>query len=166
VVDTKKIRIGDMLINAGAITELQLQAALKEQKDSGLRLGRVLTDLGFVDEDRLLTLLSQQLSIPFVDLTQFDFKVDLVKLLPETMARRFRAVVLEDRGRDYLVGLVDPMDIFAVDELSRALKNNVQQAVVRESELLNALDIIYRRTEEIANLAEELEEELEYIDRL
>jgi MSHA biogenesis protein MshE len=160
VVDTKKIRIGDLLISAGAITEEQLQIALKEQKSTGQRLGRVLTELGFVDEDEMLNLLSRQLSIPYVDLSQFDFSSDLVRLLPETMARRFRAIVLENRGTDYLVGLVDPMDIFAVDELSRALKNNVQQAVVRESELLKALDVVYRKTDEIANLAEELEEEL------
>jgi len=160
VAEMKKIRIGDMLVSANAITEAQLQEALKEQKSTGQRLGRILTDLGFVDEDRMLNLLSHQLSIPFVDLGHFNFNTDLVRLLPETMARRFRAIVLENRGSDFLVGLVDPMDIFAVDELSRALKNNVQQAVVRESELLKALDVIYRRTEEIANFAEELEEEL------
>jgi MSHA biogenesis protein MshE len=137
-----------------------LQTALKEQKSTGQRLGRVLTELGFVDEDEMLNLWSRQLSIPYVDLGQFNFNSDLVRLLPETMARRFRAIVLEDRNTDYLVGLVDPMDIFAVDELSRALKNNVQQAVVRESKLLKALDVVYRRTDEIANLAEELEEDL------
>jgi len=160
VAEIKKIRIGDMLLSANAITDAQLQEALKEQKSTGQRLGRILTDLGFVDEDKMLNLLSHQLSIPFVDLSHFNFNTDLVRLLPETMARRFRAIVLENRGSDFLVGLVDPMDIFAVDELSRALKNNVQQAVVRESELLKALDVIYRRTEEIANFAEELEEEL------
>ncbi|MBV1879280.1 MAG: GspE/PulE family protein [Pseudomonadales bacterium] len=158
--EQKKIRIGDLLIESGAITEAQLQLALKEQKSSGQRLGRVLTDLNMVDEDQLLNLLSKQLSIPFVDLTRFDFNVDLVRRLPETMARRFRAIVLEDQGKNLLVGMVDPMDIFAVDELSRALKQNVQQAVVREGELLNSLDVIYRRTQEIANLAEELEEDL------
>ena len=118
--DQKKVRIGDILIEAGAITESQLQEALKQQKNSGKRLGRVLTELGFVDEDQLLNLLSKQLSIPFVDLMHFTFDVELVRRLPETMARRFRAIVLEDRGKDLLVGMVDPMDIFAVDELSRA----------------------------------------------
>ncbi len=158
--ETKKIRIGDLLVQAGAITELQLMDALAEQKQSGQRLGRVLTDLGFVDEDQLLNLLSKQLSIPFVDLKKFDFDIALVRRLPETMARRFRAIVLKEEGDGLLVGMLDPMDIFAVDELSRALKRNVQQAVVREGELLSALDVIYRRTEEIASFAEELEEEL------
>lgn len=158
--ESKKIRIGDLLVQAGAITEAQLMGALAEQKISGQRLGRVLTDMGLVDEDQLLNLLSRQLSIPFVDLTHFDFDVSLVRKLPETMARRFRAIVLREEGDGFLVGMIDPMDIFAVDELSRALKKHVQQAVVREGELLSVLDVIYRRTEEIDNFAEQLEEEL------
>lgn len=156
----QKIRIGDLLIAEGAITEHQLQSALAKQKESGQRLGRVLTDLGFVDEDQMLTILSQQLEIPFVDLRHFDFNIELVKRLPETMARRFRALTLKEVGRDVLVGLVDPMDIFAVDEISRALKQPVRPAVVRESELMGSLDILYRRTDEIDSLAGELEEEL------
>jgi MSHA biogenesis protein MshE len=160
VSEAKKVRIGDLLVQAGALTEPQLMEALAEQKQSGQRLGRVLTDMGLVDEDQLLNLLSQQLSIPFVDLKKFDFDISLVRKLPETMARRFRAIVLREEGEGYLVGMIDPMDIFAVDELSRALKRHVQQAVVREGELLNALDVIYRRTEEIASFAEQLEEEL------
>jgi MSHA biogenesis protein MshE len=160
VTEHKKVRIGDLLVQSGAISESQLMEALAEQKHGGQRLGRVLTDMGFVDEDQLLNLLSKQLSIPFVDLKHFDFDISLVRRLPETMARRFRAIVLKDEGDALLVGMIDPMDIFAVDELSRALKKNVQQAVVREGELLNALDVIYRRTEEIASFAEELEEEL------
>ncbi len=160
MIEQKKVRIGDLLVQAGEISEEQLRAALAEQKQTGQRLGRVLTDLGFVDEDQLLTLLSKQLEIPFVDLKRFNFDVGLVRRLPETMARRFRAIVLKEVGESLLVGMIDPMDIFAVDELSRALKKPVQQAVVREAELLNSLDVIYRRTEDIASFAEELEEEL------
>lgn len=158
--ESKKLRIGDLLVQAGAISEEQLSFALAEQKQSGQRLGRVVTDLGYVDEDELLSLLSKQLKIPFVDLKQFNFDIGLVRRLPETMARRFRAIVLRKEEESLLVGMVDPMDIFAVDELSRALKKTVQQAVVRETELLNSLDVIYRRTEDIASFAEELEEEL------
>jgi MSHA biogenesis protein MshE len=160
VTESKKLRIGDLLVQAGAISEEQLSFALAEQKQSGQRLGRVVTDLGYVDEDELLSLLSKQLKIPFVDLKQFNFDIGLVRRLPETMARRFRAIVLRKEEESLLVGMVDPMDIFAVDELSRALKKTVQQAVVRETELLNSLDVIYRRTEDIASFAEELEEEL------
>jgi MSHA biogenesis protein MshE len=153
----KKLRIGDLLIQQGAITEDQLVAALAQQKESGQRLGRTLSDMGFVEEDQMLTILSKQLNIPFVDLGRFDFNADLVKKLPETMARRFRAIILEDQRKDLLVGMTDPMDIFAVDELSRLLGRSIKQAVVRESELLASLDVVYRRTQDIADHAEELE---------
>jgi len=156
----QKLRIGDLLVQQGAITDKQLQEALAQQKVTGLRLGRVLTDMGFLEEHDLLVFLSGQLSIPFIDLTQYQFNPEQVRRLPETMARRFRVIVLEDQRDAVLVGMVDPMDIFAVDELARVLKQSVRQAVVRESELLASLDVIYRRTEEIAHFAEALEEQL------
>lgn len=80
--------------------------------------------------------------------------------LPETYARRYRAIVLADQRSALLVGMADPMDIFAFDELERILEQPIQQAMVRESELLSTLDLIYRRTEDIANFAEALDEEL------
>ena len=156
----KKLRIGDLLIQQNVITEDQLMEALAHQKESGQRLGRVLADKGFVDEDQMLTILSKQLEIPFVDLGRFEFDADLVRKLPETMARRFRAIILKDQGKDLLVGMTDPMDIFAVDELARLLGRGIKQAVVRESELLASLDVVYRRTQDIVSHAEELEEAL------
>ncbi len=156
----KKIRLGDLLVQSEVITEQQLMAALQEQKRSGRRLGKTLIDLGYVKEDKLLTILSEQLSIPFVQLRNYQFNTDLVKKLPEALARRFRAIVLDEKSGELLVGMADPMDIFAYDELTRALKQPIREAVVRESELLNTLDMVYRRTEEISHLAEELEGEL------
>lgn len=156
----KKIRIGDLLVQNDVITEQQLMTALREQKDTGRKLGRTLIDLGYVDEDNLLNFLSRQLDVPFVQLRHFQFNNELVKKLPEAMARRFRSIVLAQQGDELLVGMADPLDIFAYDELVRVLKQPIKQAVVRESELLSTLDLVYRRTDEIASLAEELEDEL------
>ncbi|MCP5215949.1 MAG: Flp pilus assembly complex ATPase component TadA [Pseudomonadales bacterium] len=156
----RKLRLGDLLVQAGAITEEQLMTALTEQKKSGMRLGRALISMGYVDEDKLLNILSQQLKLPYIDLKNFNFDEDLVRRLPETLARRFRAVILKKQGGGLLVGMSDPMDIFAYDEISRVLGVSVEQAVVRESELLEALDMVYRRIGEISSLAEELQDEL------
>ena len=126
------------------------------------KLGRALIDLGFVEEDQLLNLLSQQLEVPFIRLNNYDFKPEITQRLPETYARRFRALVLsEDPEGQLVVGMADPTDIFGFDELSRILQQPLQLAVVREAELLEALDILYRRTSEIASLAGELSEELD-----
>ncbi|KXS53847.1 MAG: MSHA bioproteinis protein MshE [Marinobacter sp. T13-3] len=157
----KKIRIGDLLVQNDVITEDQLKTALREQKNTGRKLGRTLVELGYVEEDTLLNILSRQLNVPFVQLRHYQFNNELVKKLPEAMARRFRAIVLAEQNGELLVGMADPLDLVAYDELVRVLKQPVKQAVVRESELLNTLDLVYRRTDEIASLAEELEDELD-----
>ena len=156
----QKIRIGDLLVASGDITEAQLQEALLEQKSSGHKLGRILIERGIVEESRFLKFLSEQLGIPFVDLAQFDVDEQLVALLPETYARRHRAIVLERQGAELLIGMTDPVDIFAYDEVARQVNSAINIAVVRELDLLETLDRAYRRTGEIESFASELDGEL------
>ena len=75
----KRIRIGDLLVAQQLITEDQLGEALAEQKITGRKLGRQLVEMGFVEENTLLSLLSEQLNIPFVELKQFRFDPDLME---------------------------------------------------------------------------------------
>lgn len=156
----KKVRIGDLLITHKVISQEQLNAALVEQKKSGRKLGRVLIENGFITEDQLLTLLSQQLNIPYIDLKRYNYKLDVVRLIPEAHARRFRAIALEDGREALLVGMADPTDIIAYDELARVLHRPLRLAVVQEADLLKTIDRVYRRTEEISGHAQELEQEL------
>jgi MSHA biogenesis protein MshE len=156
----KKIRIGDLLIAQKVISQEQLNAALADQKKSGRKLGRVLIENGFITEDQMLQFLSQQLNVPYIDLKRYNYKPETVRLIPETHARRFRAIALEDAREAVLVGLADPTDIFAYDELSRVLRRPIRLAVVKEAELLKTIDRVYRKTEEISGLAQELEQEL------
>src|SRR3989338_7336041 len=108
----------------------------------------------------MLNFLSQQLNIPHVDLKRFNYKAEIVRLIPGAHARRFRAIALEDKPDGLMVGMADPTDIFAYDELARVLRRPLRLAVVREDELLKTVDRVYRRTEEISGLAQELEQEL------
>ena len=156
----KKIRIGDLLVENGLITAEQLQHALAEQRRLGSKLGRTLIDLGMVKENDMLALLSRQLAIPLVDLRSYRFDPALVRKLPETLARRFRSIVLKEEGGAYLVGMADPTDLFAFDELARQLGREVRLALVREDDVLRTFDTVYRRTEEISSLAQELSEEV------
>lgn len=157
----KRIRIGDLLVEKNMISETQLQHALQEQKLTGRKLGATLVELGYVEENALLSLLSAQLNIPFVELKQFRFDRELVQKLPETSARRYRVMLLREDFDGLLLGMADPTDIFCLDELQRILQKNIKPAVVRESELLDILDIAYTRASEIATLAGELDEELQ-----
>ena len=156
----QKIRLGEVLVSQKAISQEQLKLGLEEQKRSGRKLGRVLVDLGFVSEERIAQALARQLNLAFVNLKQFNFNRSVVQRLPEAAARRFRAIALEERAASMLVGMADPTDLFAFDELTRILKKDVEAAVVVESEVLLALDQVYRRTEEISGHAKELEQDL------
>ncbi len=156
----KKIRIGELLVKNGIITEEQLMSALAAQKKSGSKLGNTLVDLGLVTSQQFHEFLASQLNLPFIDLKHYNYHADTVRLLPETAARRYRAMVLKQEPQRFLVGMADPTDIYAYDELAKILKKPVSPAVVFESELLKALDTVYRRTQEIVSIAEELGEEL------
>ncbi len=160
----RKARLGDLLVEHKVISQEQLETALGEQQKSGRRLGRVLIENGYLTDDALLEFLSRQLKIPHVDLKRYTFIPDIVRLIPEAYARRFRAVALREEGGAILVGLADPIDIFAHDEIARLLQRPLKIAVVKESDLLKALDVVYRRTEEISGLAAELEQELSAYD--
>ncbi len=156
----RRIRIGDLLVENGVISREQLSAALVEQKKRGLKLGRTLVELGYLAEDRLLEFLAKHLKVPLVDLSSESVDLSIVQVLPETLSRRFRAIVLEDRDDEYLVGMADPSDMPGADEIARVLRRPIQRAVVRESELLRLLDLAYRPTDELNHLAEALRDEL------
>ena len=162
----EKIRLGDVLVAQKAISQDQLRIALEQQKKSGRKLGRVLIEQGFVNDEQICEAISRQLGIRYVNLKFYNFNQDLVRRLPEAQARRFRAVVLEDRRANMLVGMADPTDLFAYDELGRILQREIEIAVVSEALLLQNIDRIYRRTEEISGLAKELERDIgeTYVD--
>jgi MSHA biogenesis protein MshE len=154
-----KIRLGDLLVQQGIISEEQLMQALAAQKKSGRKLGYMLIELGFVTENQQLEFLSQHLNVPLVDISQYNVSLSAVNMLPEVQARRHRALVLEDKGDRLLVAMSDPADLAAIDVLSALLPKSIDVAVVRDSQLVQAYDDFYRRTEEIASFAQELAEE-------
>ncbi|MFZ6817124.1 GspE/PulE family protein [Undibacterium sp. Ji22W] len=156
----EKIRLGEILLQQKLMTEEQLQFALAEQKRTGRKLGRLFVENGFVTEDQISEAMAKQLNISFVNLKQYNIKPDIVRKLPELQARRFRAIVLEQRDTGYLVAMVDPTDLFSYDEISRILKSAIHLAVVNENDLLVAIDNLYRHTDAITDLARELEQEL------
>jgi len=156
----EKVRLGEILVQQKLLSEEQLGMALAEQKRSGRKLGRVFVVNGFVTEEQISGALARQLDIPYINLKFYNTNSDVVRLLPETQARRFRALVLEERRETVLVGVSDPTDLFAYDEIARLLKKPVELAVVNETEVLQAIDRIYRRTGEITGLARELEQDL------
>jgi MSHA biogenesis protein MshE len=156
----RKIRLGELLIQQQIVSENQLAEALAEQKRTGRKLGRVLNDLGLLSEAALHEVLAKHLQVPFVDLKQVRIDREAVKLLPEPLARRYRALILQRDDRGLLIGMADPSDLHAYDELQAKLKLPLRLALVGEADFLKAVDAVYRQTDEIATLAEAVRDDL------
>lgn len=154
----EKIRLGDLLLQQNIITQDQLAFALDQQKRSGRRLGRVLVDNLFVSEEHISEALAKQFDIPYINLKNYHLNLELVRLLPESQARRFRAIVLEDREGVLLIGMADPTDQSFLDEISAIVERKIDVAVVTEGQLLQSIDRGYRRSEVVSELTRELRE--------
>ena len=111
----KKLRLGDLLVEKGLISEDQLMQALAAQKKTGQKLGRTLITSGLITEQSMLELLSTQLQVPFIDLKHYKYEAETVQIIPETMARRYRVISLKKNpDGSLLVGMADPTDIFCL----------------------------------------------------
>ena len=153
----ERIRLGDLLIQEALLTAAQLDEALLEQKKSGRKLGRIFIDRQWVSEVAIAKAVARQLRAPFLELDNRMLRREVAALLPETHARRLRALPIEDQGGAALrVAMADPTDLNAYDEVSRLTRREIDLVVVAESQLLAALDRVYRGGDEIAGLAREL----------
>jgi len=154
------MRLGDLLVHENIISSEQLDNALAAQRTSGRKLGDTLIDLGFIGEPQLLRFLAQQLNIPFLDITQRRIDPEQAQLIPETYARRYRALVLEADDDEVLLGMSDPTDLGGLDQLGPLVApRTIELAIVQENQMLEAFDSVYRRTQDIASFAEKLGEE-------
>ncbi len=156
----RKARLGELLVKARAISAEQLEQALAQQQKSGQKLGQALQDLGAISEGDLHRFLAKHLGIDYVDLSLAHLNSDTIFLLKEVQARSYQALVLQSDDKGLLVGMADPTDIHAYDQLCRLLKRPVRLALVNETDLLHTINSMYRRKEEIDALAEEVKEEL------
>src|SRR5579872_5781820 len=118
----EKVRLGEILVQQKLLSEEQLLFSLGEQKRTGRKLGRVFVENAFVTEEQISGALARQLNIPYINLKFFNANPEVMRMLPETQARRFRVLVLEDRRNSLLIGMADPTDLFAYDEIAKTIK--------------------------------------------
>ncbi len=156
----KRVRLGDVLLQQKLLSQEQLRQALEGQRQSGRKLGRVLVESGYLTEEQIGETLGTQLGLPFINLKYYNINPAVTRKLPESQVRRFRALLLEESDDSFVVAMADPTDLYAYDELTRILKRVLRIAVVSETQLALAIDRIYRRTEQITDLARELGEDI------
>lgn len=138
----KKIRIGDLLVEAGAITEEELQQAIDYQKENGGKLGNVIMNLGFISQELLVTVLTTQMNIDFVELKACKLDDDIIKLVPENLIKKYKVVPLgydESNPNILKVAMADPMDLNAIDDIGIATNTTVEPLLAMEDDVMETI---------------------------
>lgn len=136
-------RLGQILIEFNLITQAQIDEAYKVQEKSNKRIGEVLIDLGYITEAQLVQVLEFQLGVPHVDLSKFSLDRRLVRLIPENIARRHRVIPLEKKDNILKVAMVDPLDIFAIDDIKLHARCKIETLIASVSDIDKAIEIMY-----------------------
>src|SRR5437763_3728046 len=142
-------RLGDLLVKSKIISSDQLAQALKAQRENGgARLGSVLVKLGFVGDEEVTTFLSRQYGVPAINLTFFDIDPAVVKLIPFETAKRYQILPLSRVGASLTIAMVDPTNVFAMDDIKFMTGFNIEPVVASESSILAGIDKAYGSSKE------------------
>jgi type IV pilus assembly protein PilB len=136
-------QIGELLIKENLITVEQLDAALKHQRQHGGRLGSIMINLGFVQDDDITSVLSRQYGVPSINLAYFEIDPSVIKLIPVETAQKYMIVPLSRVGSTLTIATADPTNVFAMDDIKFMTGFNVEPVVATEASILEALDKYY-----------------------
>ncbi|GIN60283.1 type II secretion system protein E [Robertmurraya siralis] len=150
-------RLGDLLVEAGLISEDQLQSTLKE-KSSGQKLGDALLQRGYITEQQLIEVLEFQLGIPHISLYRYPFDTTLFSLISKETAKRNRLIPLKKDGDKLFVAMADPMDYFAIDDLRLSTGFQIETAIATKDDILRAINKYYEIDEGFDELIGDLSE--------
>ena len=146
-------RLGDLLVKEKVITPEQLEQATKLQKESHTRLASALVKLGFLSDEDVTNFLSRQYGVPAINLSYFEIDPAVVKLIPFETAKRYQILPLSRVGASLTIAMVDPTNVFAMDDIKFMTGFNIEPVVASESSIIDGIDKAYGTTKE-----EELEQ--------
>lgn len=151
-----KMRLGERLVEAGLLTQTQLDLALREQKRTGKYLGEVLSDLGFVQQEVIADFLAREARVKVVRIEKLTIEKEVLDTIPFSVAKRFQAIPISKNEKTLTVVMADPFNVSAIDSLEQltGLKINVVTATVRE--ILNSIDLHYTKTDSIEDTIDKL----------
>ena len=141
-------RLGELLLRENIITAEQLKRASDEQSREGGRLGNWLIKLGMIEEKDLLNFLSRQYQVPSIDLDDFEIDQEVVNLLTEDVASKHLVIPVHRAGASLVVAMVDPSNIFAIDDIKFLTGYNVDVVVASEEQIRRAMEKYYQATDE------------------
>jgi type IV pilus assembly protein PilB len=150
-------RLGDLLVREGLIDNDQLARALQEQKGSSDKLGSILVKLNLVTEEKLMAFLSRQYGIQSITLSQLDIDPEVLKLVPEQIARKYEVLPVKRQGNQLTLAMGDPTNVFALDDVGFMTNLQVVPVVASQAAIRQAIDRMYENKGGIAEIVSEME---------
>ncbi|HLB92182.1 MAG TPA: type IV-A pilus assembly ATPase PilB [Terriglobales bacterium] len=141
-------RLGDLLVKEKVITQEQLEQATKLQKESRTRLASALVKLGFLSDEDVTNFLSRQYGVPAINLSYFEIDPAVVKLIPYETAKRYQILPLSRVGASLTIAMVDPTNVFAMDDIKFMTGFNIEPVVASESSIVEGIDKAYGTSKE------------------
>jgi len=154
----QKLSLGESLVEEGIITKDQLKQAQTEEKRMGLRLRQVLVKMGFLDETDLVTFISEKLGVPKIDLSNYVIDSKVIELIPEALARKFELIPILKIGNRLTCVMLDPWNIFALDEIRMKTNFTIEPAVATEQEIKKAINQYYGAKGTMEDLIKSMDE--------
>lgn len=152
-------RLGDLLIEAGFLSQEQLEKALSVQKKTNERLGKVLINLGYVTEESMIEVLEYQLGVPHVDISNSSVDKQVAATIPQTMAERYQIIPIKKDGKKLTLAMVDPTNFYAIDDVRMVSGFEVEPVIAAEREILRAIAESYGVHELVAKAVNKIRPE-------
>jgi type IV pilus assembly protein PilB len=146
--ETKRLRIGDILKNAGIISEENLQEALAQQSvDKSKRLGEILIQYGYVTEEQLLGALSARLGVPIISIQDQAVDLEAAGKIPQSIANKYRMLpIAQDKGR-LIVAVNDPLDFYAIEDIKLITNMPIEVVIAQKQEIIDGISKVYSEIE-------------------
>ncbi|WP_127579677.1 GspE/PulE family protein [Paenibacillus koleovorans] len=154
-------RIGDLLLEAGMISEEQLQRALKEQKELKLKLGELLITRNYITEQQMIEVLEFQLGIPHVQLYKQTIEPKVLAMIPQRLAEQHQVFPVRIDGSKLFLAMSDPLDYYAIDELRMATGMRIEPVIASKDELTRAIKRFYSLQDSIEQINRNLQPQAE-----
>jgi type IV pilus assembly protein PilB len=138
-----KEKILKIFIDKHLLKEVDLEKALKVQKDKGGSLSDILVEMGLISRDDLMVVLSQELGIPPINLSRYKIDPNVIKLIPKKIARRYQIVPISKMGNTLVVAMVDPLNIFAIDDIKAITGFNISPIITADRDIKEAIGQYY-----------------------
>ncbi len=153
-------RLGDILLKAELISQEQIEKALELQQQKSIQLGKAFIQLGYVTQDDIIKALSEQLGIPYISLSNYQIDPEVISLVPEASARENKLIPLFKIGNTLTVAMVDPLNVFAIDDISMKTELEVEPAICSEDELNQTIDHYYSSSTTMDEVVQIIQDEV------